>query len=180
MPFRAPGPDEYTGSKFKPAEAEEYRVSVDGYEIVSGKVTQYNPKGNDRVRFYLSPLNIEGDEEADMVDTDGVPLPEDKRFVFFFDPDHLGLKPVVSKSRKFLASALGVPNEQPVEADSLKSLCDSLVGRELIVSVTVKGEYNNIADSRAVRRKERKARVATRDLTAEAEKIFNSEDEEEF
>lgn len=178
MAFRAPGEDEFTGTSFAPAAEDTYRVRVDRYEIKTGPeaASRFNPDGNPRVRFFLEPLEIDGDPEALMVDINDEPLDEEKFFIFFFDPDHLGLKPQVAKSRKFLAAALGVPVEQPVEADTLEDFCDSLVNRELIVDVTVKGEYNNITDSRPIRRKTR-TRRAKSDLTEEAAKVFNEDDE---
>lgn len=176
MTFRAPGEDEFTESQFLPAAPDTYRVAVEKYEVKSGADTtnKYNPDGRPRVRFYLSPIEIDGDSEALMVDTADEELPEDKFFLFFFDPDHLGLKPQVSKSRKFLAAALGVPVEQPVEAESLEAFCDTLVGRELIVDVTVNGKYNNIADSRPIRKKTRQ-RKAKGDLQEAAAAVFNED-----
>lgn len=181
MPFRAPGSEEYTGTKFTPASEDTYRVVVDSYEIKSGAdvANKYNPDGNPRIRFYLSPLAIDGDDEAEMVDTSGVPLPEDKRFIFFFDPDHLGTKPRLAKSRKFMASVLNVPSDQPVEYDTLEAWAEDAVGRELIVDVTVNGEYNNIADTRPVKKRTRK-RAEREPLFVAAEKVFDetpSEDE---
>jgi hypothetical protein len=185
--FRAPGENEGGDTKYLPAAEDTYRVRVDRYEIKEGddSRSKYNPEGKPRVRFYLEPLFIEGDEEALMVDTSDEELPEDKFFIMFFDPDHLGLKPVVSRSRKFLAAALRVPVEQPVEAASLEEFCDTLVDRELVVDVTVNGQYNNIADSRPVVTKTRKRRKASEDkadMTEAAEAIFNEggEDEDDY
>ena len=177
--FRAPGEDEFTESQFLPAAADTYRVAIEKYEIKSGADTtnKYNPKGNPRVRFYLSPVEIDGDSEALMVDTADEELPEDKFFIFFFDPDHLGLKPVVSKSRKFLSAALGVPVEQPVEAPTLEAFCDTLIGRELICDVTINGQYNNIADSRPIRKKTRQRKVKEETLVEAAATVFNEGDE---
>lgn len=179
MPFRAPGADEFDEEAFKPAAEDTYKVRIDRYEIKSGKdtVNQWNKEGKPRARFYLDPIEIDGDPEAVMVDTADVELAPEKFFMFFFDPDHLGLKPVVAKSRKFLAAALGVPVEQPVEAESLEAFCDSLIGRELIVDITINGQYNNVSDSRPIRKKSRKQRVAKPDLKEEAEVIFNEGDD---
>lgn len=176
--FRAPGEDEFDENAFKPAAEDTYKVRVDRYEIKSGKdtVNQWNKDGNPRVRFFLDPIEIDGDPEALMVDTADEELAPEKFFMFFFDPDHLGLKPVVAKSRKFLAAALGVPVEQPVEAESLEAFCDSLVNRELIVDITINGQYNNVSDSRPIRRKTRQRRDAKSDLKEEAEAIFNEDE----
>jgi len=185
MAFRAPAADEYADSAFLPASEDTYRARIDRYEIKQGEQTasKYNPDGNPRVWFYLQPLFIEGDEEALMVDTADEELAEDKYIIFFFDPDHLGIKPVVAKSRKFLAAALNVPVEQPVEAASLEEFCDSLVGREVVIDVTVNGKYNNIADTRPVQTKTRKRRETKAEpLVEAAEVIFNegATDEDDY
>ena len=174
MPFRAPGDEEYTGTKFAPAAPDVYRVKVEDYEVKSGSesVSKFNPDGNPRVRFYLTPIAIDGDDEAEMVDINDEPLPEDKRFIFFFDPDHLGTKPRLAKSRKFMASVLNIANDQPVEYDTLEAFCDDALGRELIVDVEVKGEYNNILDTRPVKKRARK-RVEKEPLVVAASQVFN-------
>ena len=181
MAFRAPGADEFTETKFTPAAADTYRCVIDHYEIVEGFTNQYNKDGHATARFFLAPIAIEGDEEALMVDTNDEELPEDKYFIFFFDPAHLGTKPVVSKGRKFLANALQIDYEQPVEAETLEAFCDSLVNKEIIadigVKVGAKGPVNTVLDTRQVKvRKPRRQRVDKGDLTEQAAEVFNEED----
>ena len=186
--FKAPGADEFSGTNFLPAAEDSYRCSIDRYEIREGEVSQYNPDGNPRVRFFLTPLAIDGDEDALMVDIDDNELPEDKQFIFFFDPDHLGTKPRLAKSRKFLANALQIDFEQPVEAESLEDFCESLLNREIICDVVVKkkangDKINNITDTKKVKvRKARRSRADKPTLTEEAEKVFNEDgaDEDDF
>ena len=183
MAFRAPGENDYSeNSEFLPAAEDTYRVRVVKYEIKSGADTanKYNPDGRPRVRFYLNPIEIDGDPEAMMVDTADKELPEDKYIIFFFDPDHLGLKPQVAKSRKFLAAALGVPVEQPVEADSLEEFCDTLIDRELIVDVTVNGKYNNVTDSRPLRKKTRARKQKSNAVEAAEEVFAGIEDDDDY
>jgi len=179
MGFRAPGDGEYTGTKFTPAAADSYRARIDEYEIKEGPevANKYNPDGNPRIRFFLTPLEIDGDSDAELVDINDAPLPEDKRFIFFFDPDHLGTKPRIAKSRKFMASALNVPNDQAIEYESLEEFAEDMLERELVVDVEVKGDYNNIVDTRPVRKRARK-RAERPSLVDEAEKVFNEEEGE--
>lgn len=182
--FNAPGEDEFTESNYLPAAEDTYRVRIDRYEIKTGEqsASKFNPDGEPIVWFYLQPLFIEDDQEALMVDTADNELPEDKYFIFFFDPRHLGIKPVVSRSRKFMSAALQIPVEQPVKAASLEEFCDSLIDREVIVDVTVKGKYNNIADSRPVVKKTRKRRADKAPLVEAAEALFNEggNDEDDY
>lgn len=181
-PFKAPGADEFAGTSFMPAAEDSYRCVIDRYEIRTNEVSQYNPDGNPRVRFFLTPLAIEGDEDALMVDIEDNELPEDKQFIFFFDPDHLGTKPRLAKSRKFLANALQIPTDQPVEAESLEAFCENLLNREIVCDVVVKtksngDKINNIVDTKQVKvRKARRARTEKPSLVEEAEKVFNESD----
>lgn len=180
-PFRAPGQGEFTGTQFRPAAEDSYLCSIDRYKIIENVVTQYNKEGNPRVQFFLTPLAIADDEDALMVDDEDNELPEDKQFIFFFDPDHLGFEPRLAKSRKFLASALQIPVDQPLEAESLEDFCESLLGKEIICDVIIKqsakGPINNITDTRQVKqRKARRARVEKESLVEEAEKVFDESD----
>jgi hypothetical protein len=181
MAFKAPGADEFTGTQFVPASEDIYRCRIDRYEVKEGadSVSQYNPDGNPRVRFYLEPLFIESDKEALMVDINDEELPEDKLFIMFFDPDHLGTKPRLAKSRKFLASALQIGNEVPVEYDTLEEMADDMINREVVCSIEVKGEYNNIVDTNPVKdRKPRRKRTEKSPLVEAAEATFDESAEE--
>jgi len=52
-----------------------------------------------------------------------------------------------------------------------------MLERELVVDVEVKGDYNNIVDTRPVRKRARK-RAERPSLVDEAEKVFNEEEGE--
>lgn len=175
--FRAPGEDEYTGTKYVPAQADSYVAKVESYAILEGDdlpPSKYRKEGDVQIRFYMVPESIDGDPEAEMLDINDEPLEEDKQFIFFFDPKRMGIKPRLSRSRKFLANALNIPVEQPVEYDSYEELAEDMVGRTVVVEVTVNGNYNNIVDTRPVRK--RRARAEKGDLTAAAKAVFNTED----
>ncbi len=179
MGFRAPGEDEYGESKFVPAQADTYVAKVDSYEIFEAKdlkPSKYRSDDDIQIRFYLTLEGIDGDPEAEMLDIKDEPLQEDKQVIFFMDPKRMGIKPRLARSRKFLASALGVPVEQPIEYDSLEDMADDMVGRSVVVDliVTEDKQYNNIADVRSVRR--RRERAAKTNLVEEAKAVFNTED----
>lgn len=153
MPFRVPGEDDFNGQGFGTLKADEYRVRIKSYKVKEGaeNVSQYNPEGKPTVWYTLEPLSLANFPDDPMLDTEDQPINPDKTLIFFFSPYSMGLKPVVSKSRKFFASAMQIPNEQPVEFDSEKALYDTLVGRELIVAVGInKKGKNEITDSRPV------------------------------
>lgn len=171
MPYRVPGPDEFIGNDFGLLAEDEYRVRIASYEMKSGAIVtnQYNPDGSLRIWFTLEPLAIEGDDDAVLVDPDGKEVSEDKTLIFFFDPSRLGLKPVVSKNRKFFAAAMGIPVEQPVSFDSEEDMARTLVGKELVASVIIKNGKNNISDTRPIRTRVRKSRAP---LVEEAAAVF--------
>jgi hypothetical protein len=174
---RVPGADEYQqgGSDFGTLEADEYRVKVDSWEEKDNVPNKFNPEGKGKsIWFKLRPLFFEHDQDADLVDEDGNPLNPDKTLIFFYDPQRLGLVPRIAKSRKFLAAALNVPIEEPIEFDSY----DELVGKEMVASVIVKDGKNRIDDVRPV--KNRKARAAAKAKTpVEAAKEVFGEDANE-
>lgn len=185
MPFRVPGIDDFAGqSSFGVLAAEDYRVKIKSYIVKSGteNISQYNPKGDPTVWYTLEPLEVDGAPEEELLGTDGQPVSDDKTLLFFFSPYKLGLKPQVSKSRKFFAAAMGIAVETPVEFDSEKELYDALIGKELVVTVGVKNDKNIILDSRAVRRRKQRDAVPV-DVVAAATEILGAtalEGEDEF
>lgn len=172
--FRAGGEDEFPDRI--PAQADTYRVKIDDYQMAKTTPGKYEKGGRDQIRFLLELLHIEGDEEAELLDTKDQPIDENFRVMFFFDPERMGLKPRVARSRAFLAAALGVPVEQPVEYEDYEDLAEDLVGRELIVDLTVNGQYNNVDGCKPVRKRVRK-RAEKGDLTEVAAKVFTEEPE---
>lgn len=103
----------------------------------------------------LKPLGFADAPDTDLVDKDGEPVNPEKHLIFFFDPHRLGTRPQVSRSRKFLAAALGIAPEARVE---LPGGMTELIGKEIVVTVSIKDGKNNITDTRALRKR---ARVRT-------------------
>jgi hypothetical protein len=169
--FRAGGADEFP--QRIAAAAERYRLRIEEYQIVTLEPDKYNKTEREQIRFLLDFVALDGDEEAEIVGTDGKPLDPERRVMFFFEPTKMGLKPQVSASRKFLAAALGVPVDQPVEYEEYEDLADDLVGRELIAIVTVTPSgYNKITDTFAARRKKARPRAEREDLVTAAAEVF--------
>lgn len=176
--WRMPAADEYQGTKFKPAAADSYRCVIDSYRIRKDEevLSQYNKDGHEEVWFFLAPLQIDGDDQALMVDTAGEELPEDKTFIFFFDPTRMGYQPRLARSRKFVASALNIPVEGTVNYPSLTALCEDLVGKEIIAQVEVQGDRNKVVDVRPIPRRVRRTRTEREPLVEAASRIFSDED----
>jgi hypothetical protein len=176
--FYVPSADEMAaagGGEWGTLPEDEYKVRIT--ELVEvNRVSQYNPvdpETGEAPATYdvkLKPLCFADDEEAELVDSDGEPLNEDKHLVFFFDPRRIGTRPVIAKSRKFLASVLGVPADGPI---NLPGGLNDLIGKELIVAVTIKNGNNRITDTRPAKKQRARVRTAkAADVTAEAKEIF--------
>ena len=173
-PFRAGGEDEYP-DRIRAA-ADTYRLRIDSYQMAKTTPSKYDEGGRDQIRFLLEFISIADDENALLVGTDNNELDPEVRVMMFFDPERMGLKPRVAKSRKFLTSALGVAVDTVVEYETLEALAEDLVGRELIADVTVKttpsGTFNNIVDTRPIQTRQRRQRTEKTNLVEEAEKVF--------
>ena len=138
----------------------EYRVKIDSYQLFTpNRPTEFNPDMKPSHMIFLTPIEVEGDPEEELLDTDGNPLDPEKRIVFFCDLDRMGLKPVVSKNRKFISAALGQPVTQGVTATSKEALLDSIVGKEVIVYVGVKNKKNNVMEVRPVKKASTRTRA---------------------
>jgi hypothetical protein len=159
--------DEAQESSFGLLDEDDYRVRVDSFQEVS-RVSKFNPEGLPTIDFILTPLGF-ADGDAELVDQDGQPVHPEKHLIFFYDPRRLGTRPQISRSRKFLASAMGVPPEGHID---IPGGLNELIGKELIATVSIKDGKNNITDTRPLRRRER-VRVA-----APAAEIAESDTEE--
>lgn len=179
---RVPGADEYQqGTGFGTLESDEYRCRILSWEEHDQPLGPFNKDPNAKsIWFKLEPLHQIDDPDAELVDKDtGEPISPDKTLIFFYDPKRLGLVPVIAKSRKFLAAALNVPVEEPIEFESY----DDLVGKELIASVIVKDGNNRIDAVRPIKQKKAKKEVA--EPVKQVQEIFkddvsNVEEEEEY
>jgi hypothetical protein len=183
MSFRVPGEGEFTGnSSFGVLKEDSYRAQILSYENKEGAsvTNEYNPNGELRVWFTLAPIAIDGDDEAEMLNTEDEPISDEKTLLFFFDPKRLGLFPVVAKSRAFFSAAMGIPVEQPVEFDSLKALCDALVGKELVIDVGINAKKKNvIKGTRPVRKRvPKRVRAEKPSLVESAAEVFAGEVED--
>ena len=140
---RIKGADEYESGEFPldpVIDADEYRLRVAGYKEYVQPPGKFNKTEEDRVLFRMEVLHQVDDSEADVEDQDGNQLPEDFTVPFFYDPKRTGIwQGKVAKSRKFLAAALNVPVEEPIEFEDY----EDLVGKEMIGSIIVARNKDN-------------------------------------
>jgi len=178
-----PSADEFTGSNtdYGMLSEDEYRVRIESYKRVN-RVSQYNPDGNETIDFIMKPVGFADDEDAELVDENGNALNPEKHLIFFYDPQRLGVRPQIAKSRKFLAAAMNVPADGPI---ALQGGYDELVGKEMVAHVGVRNGRNYIMDVRPIRKRTR-ARTAEapqakgKSLVDKARESFDVEEEMPF
>jgi hypothetical protein len=170
---RIPGQDEYQSNGFGTLESDEYRCRIVSFEEHDVPLGQYNKDPERKnIWFKLEPLAYAADEEAELVDKDsGEPISPDKTLIFFYDPLHTGLVPQIAKSRKFLAAALNVPVEEPIEFEGY----EDLVGKEVICEVIVKDGNNRIAAVRPIKVRRPRAAKKVDPIVEAAKATFDTE-----
>lgn len=166
--FSLPSKDEAQTSSFGLLAEDDYIVRIDSFTEVS-RVSQYNPEGKPTLDVILTPLAFADAPDQELVDQDDEPLNPDKHLIFFFDPSRLGTRPQISRSRKFLAAALGIAPEARID---LPEGMSALIGKELIATVSIKNGKNNITDTRALKKR-------TRVRTSAPEPVVEAEDDTE-
>jgi hypothetical protein len=189
MPYRIPSKEDYkksSGGNYGTLAVDDYIVQIESYdENRFQEPGKYNTEREPRVWFFLKPLSFADDPESELIDDEGNPVNPDKSLLFVYDPKRLGLIPQVAKSRKFLAAALGVPVDDEITFDGY----DELIGKTLIVSVSINGNGNNsVVDVRPVKKRTRVRTTTDKQptLAAKAEEIFGddvaktSEDDGEY
>jgi hypothetical protein len=171
--------DEAQTSSYGLLEEDDYLVRIDSFQSVR-RPSQFAQMEDDGVTpketfdFILQPLGFADAPDTELVDQDGEPLNPEKHLVFFYDPNRLGTRPMISRSRQFLASALGVPADGRIE---LPEGLPGLIGKELIATVGIKNGKNNITGTRPAKKR---TRVRTSAPAATVEETAATEDELDF
>lgn len=175
----APSEEELGKDRNYPVLAEdEYLATILGIEIKKDVLNRFAKEGEPAVHDMLI-VKMETNSFAngdDLVDEDGEELDQPVRFQAMLDPKKVGMVPQPSKTRKFMAAALGQPVGQQIKIDSW----DELIGKTLIASLRPKDGYNNPFDFRAVRKSRsrgttNKGPVDGNDLVAKAREIFDED-----
>jgi hypothetical protein len=175
----APSEEELGKDRDYPVLAEdEYLATVLGVEVKKDVLNRFAKEGEPATHDMLvvkmeTTAFANGD---DLVDADGEELEQPVRFQAMLDPKKVGMIPQPSKTRKFMAAALGQPVGQQIKVSSWAEL----IGSKLIVSLRPKDGYNNPFDFRAVRKSRSrgttpKGPVAGDDLMKKAREIFDED-----
>lgn len=169
--FSLKSADEAQTSNFGLLDEDDYLVRIDSFQSVR-RPSQYAMLEDDGVTpketfdVYLTPLAFADAPDTELVDQDGEPVHPEKHLVFFFDPNRLGTRPMVSRSRQFLASALQVAADGRIE---LPEGLPALIGKEIIATVGIRNGKNTVTATRPSKKRTR-VRTSAPAPTVEDEK----------
>lgn len=170
-----PSAEESNTSSFGLLAEDDYVARIESFTEVN-RISQYNPEGLPTFDFILKPMGFADSPDTELVDQDDEPVHPEKHLVFFYDPKRLGTRPMISRSRQFLASALGVPAEGRIE---LPEGLGGLIGKEIIVTVGIKNGKNNITATRPLKKRAR-VRTSTPEPVAETASDSGVDEADEF
>ncbi len=149
----------------------EYIVNIDSFSRVN-RVSQYNPDGLETLDFYLTPKAFADVPDDELTDVDGNALNPDMHLLFFADERKMGTRPMVSRTRKFVASALQVPIDEALSFE-----WNDLIGKDVIVEVATKNGRNRVTNVKPL--KKARSRRAAAPLVAAASEIFDTESKDD-
>lgn len=174
--------EESQNSSFGLLEEDDYVVRIESFNSVR-RASQYAMLEDDGVTpketfdIILKPIGFSDAPDTELVDQDGEPVNPEKHLVFFFDPNRLGTRPMISRSRQFLASALQVAPEGRIE---LPEGLAGLVGKELIATVGIKNGKNFVSGTRPAKKRARVRTSAPAAVVDEVRREEVNEDPDEF
>lgn len=137
------------GSDFVLLPEDDYIVEVKEIEVKHDVPNKFNPEEQPGDRWTVKLRAISFSNGDDLVDVDGNPPDGERLFFTFLDPKRKGLVPRPSKTRRFIAAALGQNIEERIELDDI----NDLVGKRLNVTVIHRNGYANPDEFRPIRKR---------------------------
>ena len=134
--FRMPSAEELAERAGAPLPEDEYLAEVVEVTIDKDNVSTYTGQKRDQLKVKFNILSFA--DGTELVDTDGNPL-ENYTLTTFIDPSKVGMKPQVSKARKFFTSAMGVAVGSAIELSGP----EELIGKRLIIGTINKPAKEN-------------------------------------
>lgn len=157
--FKMPSAEELAERAGAPLPEDEYLAEVTEVTIDKDNVNPYTKEVRDQLKVKFNVISFA--DGSELVDLEGNPL-DSYTLTTFIDPSKVGMKPQVSKARKFFTSAMGVPVGSAIEISGP----DELIGKKLIIGTVNKPakdnpsvQYTRAQDFKSVKkqRPERKA-----------------------
>lgn len=134
--FRMPSAEELAERAGAPLPEDEYLAEVIEVTIDKDNINPYTQEKRDQLKVKLNILSFA--DGTELVDVDGNPL-ESYTLTTFIDPTKVGMKPQISKARKFFTSAMGVPTGSAIQLSGP----EDLIGKRLIVGTLNKPSKDN-------------------------------------
>lgn len=134
--FNMPSAEELALRAGAPLPEDEYLAEVTEVTIDKDNISPYTKEKRDQLKVKFNVISFA--DGSELVDISGNPL-ESYTLTTFIDPSKVGMKPQISKARKFFTSALGVP----VGAGINLSGPDDLIGKRLIIGTINKPSKDN-------------------------------------
>jgi len=137
------------GSDFVLLPEDDYIVEVKEIEVKHNVPNKFDPEKAPGDRWTVKLRAISFSNGDDLVDVDGNPPDGERLFFTFLDPARKGLVPRPSKTRRFIAAALGQNIEDRIELGDI----DELVGKRLNVTIIHRNGYANPDEFRPIRKR---------------------------
>lgn len=176
--FRMPSAEELAERAGAPLPEDEYLAEVTEVTIDKDNVSPYTGEKRDQLKVKFTVISFA--DGSELVDNEGNAL-ESYTLTAFIDPSKVGMKPQVSRARKFFTSVMGVPVGSAIDISGP----EELIGKRLIIGTINKPakdnpnvKYTRAQDYKPVKkqRPERKAPApitpVTEDETASEEVEF--------
>lgn len=166
--FRMPSAEELAERAGSPLPEDEYLAEIAEVTIDKDNYNPYTKETRDqlKVKFKLHSFS----DGTELVDINGKALNE-YTLTAFIDPSKVGMKPQVSRARKFFTAAMGVPVGSAIDVSGP----DELIGKTLIIGTINKPSkdnpqvlYTRAQDYKPVK-KQRPARQAPAPITPATE-----------
>lgn len=134
--FKMPSAEELAERAGAPLPEDEYLAEVAEVTIDKDNTNPYTGEKRDQLKVKFNVISFA--DGTELVDNDGNAL-DSYALTAFIDPTKVGMKPQVSKARKFFTSAMGVPVASSIEISGP----EELVGKKLIIGTINKPAKDN-------------------------------------
>lgn len=134
--FRMPSAEELAERAGAPLPEDEYLAEVTEVTIDKDNINPYTQEKRDQLKVKFNVISFA--DGTELVDTDGNPL-DSYTLTTFIDPTKVGMKPQVSKARKFFTSVMGVPVGSSINISGP----EELIGKRVIIGTLNKPSKDN-------------------------------------
>jgi hypothetical protein len=163
-----PSAEELAERAGSPLPEDEYLAEVTEVTIDKDNVNPYTKEVRDQLKVKFTIHSFA--DGTELVDVEGKPL-DSYTLTAFIDPSKVGMKPQVSRARKFFTAAMGVPVGSAIDISGP----DELIGKRLVIGTINKPSkdnpnvsYTRAQDYKPIK-KQRPVRQAPAPITPETE-----------